>query len=145
MPPADLIFHGTRMRVHLRTTDTGGEYGLIEMWHPPNVGPALHVHPRGAETFFVIAGSYTFTRNAETVRAEAGTALTVPAGVPHRYDVGAEGGHLMVVCPPGLEGYFEEVARRAEAGPVSLDTEFGIAAACGQDFLDRAAHWAGRP
>jgi quercetin dioxygenase-like cupin family protein len=132
------------MRVHLRTADTGGAYALIEMWHPPSVGPALHVHPRGPETFLVLAGEYTFTRGGETVRAEAGMALTVPAGVPHRYDVGAEGGHLVVVCPPGLERYFEEVARRSDAGPVSLEEEFEIAATCGQDFLDRAAHWAGR-
>jgi quercetin dioxygenase-like cupin family protein len=145
VPSADLTFHGTRMRVHLRTADTGGAYALIEMWHPPRVGPALHVHPRGPETFLVLAGDYTFTRGSETVLATAGTAVTVPAGIPHRYDVGAGGGHLIVVCPPGLEGYFEEVARRSDAGPVSLDEELEIAAACGQDFLDRAGHWAGRP
>lgn len=140
----DLMFHGTRMRLHLRTAETGGAYGLIEIWHPPNVGPALHLHLRGPETFLVLEGSYRFTRGEETVLAGPGAALTVPAGVPHRYDVGSDGGHLIVVCPPGLEGYFEEVARRNQAGPVSLDAEFEIAAACGQEFLDRAGHWAGR-
>jgi quercetin dioxygenase-like cupin family protein len=97
------MFHGTRVRVHLRTADTAGAYGLLEMWHPPGVGPALHAHPRGPETFLVLAGDYTFIRGPEAVTGGPGTALTVPAGIAHRYTVGAAGGHLLVVCPPGLE------------------------------------------
>jgi quercetin dioxygenase-like cupin family protein len=140
----DLTFHGTRMRLHLRTSDTGGAYALIEMWHPPSVGPALHVHPRGPESFLVLAGTYAFTRGGETIAADAGMAVVVPAGVAHRYEVGAEGGHLLVICPPGLEEYFEGVAALAERGKVEQEVEFGIAIRCGQEFLDRTGHWGGR-
>jgi mannose-6-phosphate isomerase-like protein (cupin superfamily) len=144
MTPAEFDFHGTRMRVHLRTADTGGAYALLEMWHRPLVGPALHVHPRGPESFLVLGGRYRFIRGEETVDASAGTAVTVPAGTPHRYEVGPEGGHLLVVCPPGLERYFEEVAARSEGEPLPFEEEFALAAACGQDFLDRAGHWGRR-
>ncbi len=137
----EFTFHGTRMRIHLRTSETGGRYGLIEMWHPPDVGPALHVHPRGPESFLIVRGSYTFTRGAETVTSEAGASLVVPAGVPHRYQVGAEGGHAIVICPPGLEDYFEQVAVSSVDTPLALESEFALAAACGQEFLGRAGHW----
>jgi quercetin dioxygenase-like cupin family protein len=127
--------------VHLRTADTGGAYALVEMWHPPSVGPALHVHPRGPESFLVLEGEYTFILGPRSVAAGPGSALSVPAGVPHRYEVGPAGGHFMVVCPPGLEQYFERVAMRSADRPLTWDEEMAVAADCGQEFLDRAQHW----
>ncbi|MBA3258450.1 MAG: cupin domain-containing protein [Gemmatimonadales bacterium] len=147
MPPIkpaaadEFVFHGTRMRIHLRTPQTGGAYGLIEMWHPPAVGPALHVHPRGPESFLILQGRYTFTRDGETIVAEAGTSVAVPAGVAHRYQVGSAGGHAIVICPPGLEDYFEQVAERSAAVPLALGSEFTLAGEHGQEFLERGDHW----
>jgi quercetin dioxygenase-like cupin family protein len=138
------LFRGTRMLVHLSSDETGGAYALIEMHHPPGVGPALHVHPRGPESFLVLDGEYTFVRGAATVVAHPGQALTVPAGVPHRYVVGPAGGRVLVVTPPHLDRYFASVAARLATGPVPLEEEFAIAAEFGQDFLDREGHWAGR-
>jgi mannose-6-phosphate isomerase-like protein (cupin superfamily) len=143
-PLSEFMFHGARVRVHLRTADTGGGYGLLEMWHPPSVGPALHVHPRGPESFLVLEGDYSFILGSDSIPAGPGSAVTVPAGVPHRYAVGPGGGHLLVVCPPGLEQYFERVARRASERPLSWEEEMALAAECGQDFLDRAGHWIGQ-
>jgi mannose-6-phosphate isomerase-like protein (cupin superfamily) len=140
-PPSEVMFHGTRVRVHLRTADTGGVYGLLEMWHPPSVGPALHVHPRGPESFLVLEGDYTFIVGSESAAAGPGSAVTVPAGVPHRYEVGAAGGHVLVVCPPGLEQYFEQVASQGAERPLSWQEEMAVAAEHGQEFLDRAGHW----
>lgn len=137
----DFFFHGTRLRIHVRTPESGGAYALIEMWHPPNVGPALHIHPRGAESFLVLAGSYTFTRGVETAVATAGTSLVVPPDTPHRYSAGPEGGHLIVVSPPGLERYFEQASVLSAHGPIPLDEEIVLASRWGQDFLDRTAHW----
>jgi mannose-6-phosphate isomerase-like protein (cupin superfamily) len=139
---SDLVFHGTRIRVHLRTAQTGGAYGLLEMWHPPSVGPALHVHPRGPESFLILAGEYLFTVGSESVPAGPGAALTVSPGVPHRYEVGAGGGHFIVVSPPGLEGYFERVARPSRERPLTWEEEVALAAEHGQEFLGRAGHWA---
>jgi mannose-6-phosphate isomerase-like protein (cupin superfamily) len=134
-------FRGTRMTVSLSTADTGGAYSVIEMIHPPNVGPALHIHPRGPESFFIIEGSYTFVRGSETCKRVAGEAVSIPAGMPHRYTVGAEGGRAMVICPPGLEQYFQSVAELLERGSLPIAEEFLIAARFGQDFLDNSAHW----
>jgi quercetin dioxygenase-like cupin family protein len=138
-----LDFHGTRVRIHLSSTDTGGFYALIEMHHPPSVGPALHIHPRGPESFFVLEGEYTFVRGSETLVARSGEAVVVPAGVPHRYTVGPRGGRALVVTPPQLDDYFVRIAERSQAGSaLTFEEERAVAAACGQDFVEREGHWA---
>lgn len=136
-----LLFRGTRMFVHLRSDQTGGAYALIEMHHPSAIGPALHVHPLGPESFLVLEGEYTFVRGPSTIVAHPGQAVTVPAGVPHRYVVGPAGGRVLVVTPPHLDQYFARVAARLAAGPVPLEEEFAIATEFGQDLLDREGHW----
>lgn len=42
----EIIFHGTRMKIKVSQDDSEGYYSLIEMTHPPNIGPALHIHPK---------------------------------------------------------------------------------------------------
>lgn len=141
MNPGPFNFRGTQMTVSLSTSDTAGGYAVIEMIHPPNVGPALHIHPRGSESFFIIEGSYTFYRGNETVRLGAGEAISIAAGIPHRYVVGPEGGRAIVICPPGLEQYFQSVAELLKHGSLPIAEEFAIATRHGQDFLDHSSHW----
>ena len=141
MSAPNFDFRGTRMTVSLSTADTTGGYAVIEMVHPPNVGPALHIHPRGPESFFIIEGSYTFVRGGETITVTAGQAVSIPAGVPHRYTVGLTGGRALVICPPDLENYFQSVAGLLQRGPLPIADEFAIAARYGQDFLDQKSHW----
>lgn len=134
-------FRGIIMTVRAATAETAGAYALIEMIHPPSVGPALHVHPRGPETFIVMEGEYVFTRGDETIHARPGDCVIVPRGVPHRYRVGTSGGKALVICPPGLESYFLAVSGLLRSDPVSLEREFKIASEFGQDFLDDHGHW----
>jgi hypothetical protein len=35
-------FRGTKMYLKVSKNDSEGKYSLIEMIHPPNIGPALH-------------------------------------------------------------------------------------------------------
>lgn len=141
MKNISFTFHGTRMTIRLTTAETGGAYALIEMQHPGNVGPALHVHPRGPESFYVLAGEYTFYRGEEMIIARPGNGVVIPAGVPHRYHVGPAGGRALVITPPGLEQYFFRIAGQLSVGPVPLSEELAIAAEAGQDFLETAGHW----
>jgi len=48
-------------------------------------GPRLHTHPY-PETFIVRQGRARFTVGGETVDAEPGQILVVPAGTPHRFE-----------------------------------------------------------
>jgi quercetin dioxygenase-like cupin family protein len=134
-------FHGATMAVMSSTEDTGGGYSVLSAEHLPNRGPALHVHPRGAETFVILEGSYTFHRGDETLSGVAGDAVSIPAGVPHRFVAGSDGGKVIIISPPGLDRYFWSVAQALVEGELSFADESVVAAEHGQDFLESGAHW----
>jgi quercetin dioxygenase-like cupin family protein len=129
------------MIVKLTTKEAGGHYTVIEMTHPPCVGPALHVHPAAIESFYILAGVYTFYKGAEVIEARRGDCICIPPGVPHRYKVGFEGGQAIVISPPFLEHYFETISKMLLSGPITAEIEKDIASRYGQHFLDMTGHW----
>ncbi len=62
----------------------GGGLSLIFVSAGIGEGPRLHSHPY-PETFIVRAGRALYTIGDETIEAEAGQILVVPAGVPHKF------------------------------------------------------------
>ena len=134
-------FRGTKMTVTVAGQQTKAGYSLIEMIHPPNIGPALHIHPTGAEAFYVLEGTYTIHCNTRTHLAESGDFVFIPTGTPHNYQSGSEGGKVLVLSPSGLEQYFTEVANTLKVGPITWEMEQEIAKRYGQEFLDHFQHW----
>ena len=134
-------FRGTKMTVKLSGAASEESYSLIEMVHPSGVGPALHIHPTGAEAFYVLEGHYTIHCGERQYEAAAGDFVYVPKGLPHAYQSGVNGGKVLVLSPAGLERYFSEVAELLRVGPVTWDVEQAIAAQYGQEFLDGLRHW----
>lgn len=135
------MFHGTDMRIRLSTEEAFGAYAIIEMKHPPEVGPGLHVHPTHPESFLVLEGEYTFYLDEKPLRVGPGAAVAVPAGTAHRYKSGPAGGRVIVISPPHLEKYFTTVADLAQNREVTLSEEAAIASRYGQHFLDLSGHW----
>jgi quercetin dioxygenase-like cupin family protein len=136
----EILFRGTRMNVKVGHAE-GGVYSLIEMAHPPNVGPALHRHPGGDEAFYVLEGEYDIRCGDDAFIGTPGAFVFVPRGSPHSYTVGPKGGRVLVVTAAGLEQYFAEVADRLANGAISMDDEASIAERYGQEFLNRLRHW----
>ena len=134
-------FRGTKMTVKIAGVQTQAGYSFIEMIHPPNIGPALHIHPTGAEAFYVLEGAYHIDCDTHSYQAEPGDFVFIPTGTPHNYQSGSEGGKVLVLSPSGLEQYFSEVAKRLAAGPLTWDIEQEIAKQYGQEFLDHLQHW----
>lgn len=52
--------------------------------HAPGEGPDLHRHPY-EETFIMLEGTATFRMDGETIEAQAGEILIVPAGAAHGF------------------------------------------------------------
>jgi mannose-6-phosphate isomerase-like protein (cupin superfamily) len=70
-----------------------------------------HVHRRHVESFYVLEGEIEMTIGDEPVRAEAGTWLQVPAGVPH--EIGSSGRVLNLHTPScgfGTDGFDRDPA-----------------------------------
>lgn len=55
---AEIIFRGTIMKVKVSQDDCEDKYSLIEMVHPPNIGPSLHIHPKAPEAYYVLKGIF---------------------------------------------------------------------------------------
>ncbi len=118
---SQIDFRGTKMTVKVAGDQTQAGYSLIEMIHPPNIGPALHIHPTGAEAFYVLEGAYDIHCDAQTYQAGPGDFVFIPTSTPHTYQSCSEGGKVLVLTPSGLEQYFAEVADTLKVGPITWD------------------------
>jgi mannose-6-phosphate isomerase-like protein (cupin superfamily) len=106
--------------VKATAADTRGAYALQQRVVPagqPWVQP--HIHHATEEGFYVLEGEMAFRLNDRIVdHAGAGSFILVPRGVPHTF---ANPGRrqaraLLFFSPPGLEGFFEELAELRRAG-----------------------------
>lgn len=134
-------FHGTTMIIKSLTSETGGAYTILYAVHPPNVGPSLHLHPRGNECFYIVKGKYRFTLGNKLIDTTPGDVVLVPKDVPHKFTVGTDGGEALIISPPDLENYFSQVSELLRKGDVTWETESSIARQYGQVFLENTDHW----
>lgn len=134
-------FHGTTMTIKSLTSETGGIYTILYAVHPSNVRPALHLHPRGNECFYIVKGRYNFVLGNQMIDAMPGNLIVVPKNTPHKFTVGNGGGEVLIISPPDLENYFFQVSELLQKGLVTWELESEIARKYGQVFLENANHW----
>ena len=134
-------FHGAKFTIKVLTSETNGSYTVMDIIHPPNLGPALHVHPKGSETFYIVEGNYEFILDGQSIIGRPGDVIFVPKEVPHKFIVGDKGGHAVVISPPDLEFYFFKVSELLGKDEVSYEIESSIGRQYGQVFLNNTKHW----
>jgi mannose-6-phosphate isomerase-like protein (cupin superfamily) len=133
-------FHGAKFTIKVLTSETNGSYTILDIIHPPNLGPALHM--QGSETFYIVEGDYEFILDGKSVVGKPGDVIFVPKEVPHRFVVGDQGGHALVISPPELEFYFFKVSELLlDKGEISYEKESSLGKQYGQVFLDSTKHW----
>ena len=136
VPPgtgAQTTAFGSTYRMKTDGAATVGAYSLVEEEFWGETTP-LHRHTHAEEAFYVLSGEVAaWVDGAETL-AEPGTFLVVPRGMAHglRRVSNQPVRMLTVVSPPGLQGFFDTVARVGEeqllADPqrlVQLTNEYG--------------------
>jgi quercetin dioxygenase-like cupin family protein len=103
-----------------RREDTAGIYSLTEFTvaPPPTPGPPLHIHQDAHEAMYVLEGELQVTLGQQALRAPAGSFVYVPKGTLHTL---ANPGPLpakilIILTPPGYEGYWEEMAQHLATG-----------------------------
>jgi len=92
-------------------SSTGGNLTVIES-HTKGGAP-WHVHSREDEYFYVIEGKIIVHCGDEINSAGPGSFVFLPRGIPHAWDVGAEGVAtlLMMTVPAMLEEFLQEFHR----------------------------------
>ena len=103
--------------VKVSAAETGGAYTLIEDNLKASFALGLHRHDQHAETFYVLEGALDFYLDGDWIRAEPGTTLHVPPGLPHACRVadGVPAKMLMIMQPSGFDGFLAELATMSDA------------------------------
>ena len=101
----NIHFRGTKITVKVSKEDSEDKYTMLEMAHPPNVGPALHIHPGAPEKLVLHTGRRVSNQiGKEVYHAQRGDFVFIPKGIEHKYQSGSNGGKVLVISPAGLEG-----------------------------------------
>ena len=93
-------FLAGRNRVLAGRKATDGAMSIIEFEAPPGFGPPPHIHRIEDEMFYVLEGSASFWCDNEEVTYEAGGFCWLPKGLPHRFEMGPEGGRILQITTP---------------------------------------------
>jgi quercetin dioxygenase-like cupin family protein len=130
--------------VHVRGSQTGGRYALVEETGPPGDQPPPHVHREDDEGFYVLEGELTlYTPDAEVVLGP-GEFFNAVHGVPHTYRVTSEqpARWLVTASPAGFEEFVEafgeparELSLPPPGDPPDVDRLVALAAEHGIDIL----------
>ena len=108
------------VRFLLTGAGTAGELLQIETVNPPKgIAEPMHVHPCQESRAAVRAGTLRFVVDGNTRRLGPGDAITIPAGVPHRFaNDGDEDGVAIQELRPALKTaeFFETYSDLAERG-----------------------------
>ncbi|HEX8231146.1 MAG TPA: cupin domain-containing protein [Chloroflexia bacterium] len=111
LPPGAGEMISPGMFIKLRSEHTGGGFAMVEATMPPRTqGPALHVHTREDETFYILEGALRVRVGEQTLTAQAGSTVFMPRGVPHTFCNPFEEPvrALGVITPGGFERFFED-------------------------------------
>jgi quercetin dioxygenase-like cupin family protein len=66
-----LIFNDTEFTIKVLTSERNSRYTILDVIHPPNLGSALHIHPKGSETFYIFEGDCEFILNRKSVTGKS--------------------------------------------------------------------------
>ena len=86
---------------------TGTAFDVHE-WSGGGAG-YLHVHYADDEAWHVLEGTLTFRLRDKEVKAEAGTTVFVPAGVPHDYFESDGPARYLIILTPRLRKLIAEL------------------------------------
>ena len=131
-----LRFSGAEVVVRASADTTGGAFTIIEEVSP--LDTPLHRHENEDEIFFVLEGDHVIQVGEEEFELGPGGLAFGPRGIPHaqRRVVPRTGRILIMVSPPGFEGFFRELAEAERAGTIGPDVYATVSDKYGITWLD---------
>lgn len=121
----------------ISSQQTGGQFCLGTIKADFNGGPALHIHEREDETFFILRGQFEFTVGDDILTARSGDTVFAPRNIAHTWKcISLEGGEFLgIITPGGFEGALAEMSDiLAQGTPEALAGIAGIFARYGVGF-----------
>ena len=99
------------VKIKVTAEDTGGAYEIVTEDHPKGFESNPHIHPFGAQTFYVVRGEYEYYFDDVKGTAGPGTVWHVPAGVVHVIHAKTEGQVLLMYSPVGFQERIETMRK----------------------------------
>jgi quercetin dioxygenase-like cupin family protein len=126
--------------------DTGGRFALVESLESRGHEPPRHLHHWEDETLYVLQGELIVYLGDTAIRAPAGTAVLLPRGEEHSYEVlSGSASVLALYTPAGFEGFFQALADETTGPQSSLDRLISVAARHGCEITGPPSGSADRP
>ncbi|MCA1668269.1 MAG: cupin domain-containing protein [Thermomicrobia bacterium] len=110
------IWYGSGLMSFLATAEmTGGHYALLHARMQKGFAPPAP-HRHGPEDFYIVRGQMRFwVADKEIVATDGDFVRTVP-GVWHTLQIESDEAEILLIfAPAGMEGFFRELGRPAEA------------------------------
>ena len=111
---------GDTNRILLTGESNNGTLACIDVLIPPGGGPIPHSHPGFHEYFYVIEGELTVrAERQEPYLARKGAFVEIPkGGIIHQFKNESEAvTHILImVTPPGLDKFFNEIGKPVKWG-----------------------------
>jgi mannose-6-phosphate isomerase-like protein (cupin superfamily) len=126
---AHLEARGSHMWFKATAAATSGRFSLMERTLPPGGRmPPPHHHVGNDEAYYVLEGEVEFRIDGEVAHGGPDTCVVVPPGASHTFgNTSAAPARLLVLHAPGLDAYFEELARLWSAStPPTRDQELEL-------------------
>ena len=132
-----LTFGEGTVIVRASAETTGGAFTVLEEV-PPLLDTPKHVHANEDEMFYVLEGEHIVECGDQEFRLGPGDLVFLPRGVPHsqRRVVPGEGRFLVLASPPGLEGFFRELAAAESAGTLGPEAYASASERYGITWVD---------
>jgi len=110
----DFWLFGALVTIKISADDTAGQYSVMDIEVPPDVGSPWHVHRDEDEWFYVHEGECEVYIGDAHLTLTAGGFAFGPRGVPHTFFGGPSGGKMLVWAGgPKFEGLLREIAEPA--------------------------------
>jgi quercetin dioxygenase-like cupin family protein len=128
-----VMLFGVRFGYKVVSEDSAGRLAVLEVEIPARTLVKPHSHAREDEFSLVLSGTVGVRTGDRVQQAGPGSYLVKPRGVPHAMwnATGAPAKVAEILCPAGLEGYFEALApilaeHRPAAEYYKLAEDYGI-------------------
>jgi len=112
---------GTIFDIVLGGEHTGGSLALLDQWGSQGDATPLHIHRREAEVFYVLDGAVTAWVGDAVREMPAGSAVYLPAALPHAIRVDSPRARILTITTPaGFSDFVREagVVVEGEAPPI---------------------------
>ena len=99
------------VKIKVTAEDTGGVYEVATEDHPKGFMSNPHIHPYGAQTFYVVRGEYDYYSDDVKGTAGPGAVWHVPPGVVHVIHAKTEGQVVLIYSPVKFQERIETMKK----------------------------------